>query len=133
MDSGGMCVLVLLDLSSAFDTVDHDTLLTVLHRRFIISGVMELCWTGAESTCKHAAFLGWATFIWLSGRHNERCSVPQGSVVRPKKFIAYTEDLANVIGRSQLGHHLYVDDTQLLKRVRLTEILRSLRHYSQNC
>jgi len=37
-------------------------------------------------------------------------------------FIAYTEDLANVISLSQLGYHLYADDTQLVKRVRLTEI-----------
>ena len=41
----------------------------------------------------------------------------------PKKFIAYTEDLANVISQRQLSHHLYADDTQLLKRVCLTAIL----------
>ena len=40
----------------------------------------------------------------------------------PKKFIAYTEDLANVISQRQLSHHLYADDTQLLKRICLTDI-----------
>ena len=40
----------------------------------------------------------------------------------PKKFIANTEDLANVISQRQLSHHLYADDTQLLKRVCLTDI-----------
>ena len=37
-------------------------------------------------------------------------------------IVSYTEDLANVVSRSELSHHLYADDTQLLKRVRLTEI-----------
>ena len=60
----------------------------------------------------------------LSGPHNVQCTVcvPQGSVLGPKKFIAYTEDLANVISQRQLSHHLYADDTQLLKRVCLTDI-----------
>jgi len=43
-------------------------------------------------------------------------------VLGPKKFIAYIEDLANVISQRQLSHHLYADDTQLLKRVCLTDI-----------
>jgi hypothetical protein len=35
--------------------------------------------------------------------------VPQGSVLGPKEFIAYTEELAEIIGGCQLGHHLYAD------------------------
>jgi len=50
----------------------------------------------------------------------------------PKKFIAYTEDLANVISRSQLRHHLYADDTQLFKPACLTEILPVIET-SQRC
>jgi len=56
----------------------------------------------------------------LSGPHNVQCSVPQGSVLGPKKFIAYTEDLASSErhqSKRQLSHNLYADDTQLLKRV----------------
>ena len=93
VDSGDMCALELLDLSSAFDTVDHETLLTVslLHRRFGISGV-ALDWCRGYLSDRTQTFQAGPQ---LSGPHNVQCSVPQGSVLGPKKFIAYAEDLAS--------------------------------------
>jgi len=84
VDSGDMCAQVLLDLSSAFDTVDHETLLTVLHRRFGISGV-ALDWCRDYLSDRTQTFQARPQ---LSGPHNVQCSVPQGSVLGPKKFIA---------------------------------------------
>jgi hypothetical protein len=34
----------------------------------------------------------------------------------PKEFIAYTEELAELVDGCQLGHHLYADDSQLVKK-----------------
>lgn len=46
IDSGEVCALVLLDLSSAFDTVDHDTLLHIMNQRFGVDG-LALAWFGS--------------------------------------------------------------------------------------
>ena len=43
VDSDEVCALVILDLSSALDTVDHETLLDVLTRRFGVDG-LALTW-----------------------------------------------------------------------------------------
>ena len=49
VDSGDICALVVHDLSSAFDTVDHEKLLTVGY--FIdVSASAELRWTAVETT-----------------------------------------------------------------------------------
>jgi hypothetical protein len=127
LDSGEVCGLVLLDLSSAFDTVDHDTLLNVLNNRFGIDHP-ALTWfssylVGRTQTFNHGA---------LESRiYTMDCSVPQGSVLGPQEFIAYTEELADLIEVFQLGHHLYADDTQLVKRTAISDIgsaIVSLQH-----
>ena len=51
VDDGKVTVLVLLDLSSAFDTVNHDSLLTVLRDRFVVDG-LALNWFISSHTCQ---------------------------------------------------------------------------------
>jgi len=55
------------------------------------------------------------------------CSVPQGSVLGPRCFISYTEDIVDVLERHAVLSHLYVDDTQFYDSCRLddTVALRS--------
>ena len=86
INSGDVCVLVLFDLNSAFDTLDHDTLLAVLSRWFVLIGV-ALDW--CRDLCgRTQTFQGG---LLSSGPHDVDCSVPRGSVLGLKKFISYTE------------------------------------------
>jgi hypothetical protein len=41
-----------------------------------------------------------------------RIGTPQGSVLGPKSFVAYAEDVTGVFQQHQVCHHLFVDDMQ---------------------
>ena len=59
------------------------------------------------------------------------CSVPQDSVLGPEEFIAYTEDLDDLIERHHLSRYLYADDTQLIDGVRIVEISVAIERLQQ--
>ena len=88
VDDGDVCALVLLGLSAAFDTVDHQTLLRVLSCRFGVTD-LALNWCSSYLSQRTQTFHVGAL---ESGPHTIDCSVPQGSVLGPLKFISYTED-----------------------------------------
>ena len=108
-DRGHVSLLMLLDLSAAFDTVDHQLLLTVLASRFRVHDV-ALNWFRSYLSDRHQTFhfSGKA-----SANYSVDCSVPQGSVLGPIGFISYTEDFVDVINRHDVGSHFYADDMQL--------------------
>ena len=118
IDRGEVVALVLLDLSSAFDTVDHDCLLSILRERFSVDGA-ALTW--------FRSYLSGRTQTFTSGSDrcgplNVNCSVPQGSSLGPMKFIAYTEDVVELFERYGLSHHLFADGKQLYSSVHVSEI-----------
>jgi len=109
VDSGQLVPLVLLDLSSAFDTVDHDCLLTILRNRFTVEG-RAMDWFQSYLSERTQ------TFTAADSHSNSiavNCSVPQGSVLGPIQFISYTEDVAELFNRHSVDFHLFADDTQL--------------------
>ena len=69
-------------------------------------------------------------FCLASGTSNPvrlACSVPQGSVIGPAKFIAHTENILETVDAFQINHHLYADDTQLQDHMRIATI-QAKRH-----
>jgi len=118
VDKGQLVPLVLLDLSSAFDTVDHDCLLYVLQHRFSVDG---------DAMTWFRSYLADRTRTFIAGedRHGPlpvNCSVPQGSVLGPIKFIAYTEEVTELIAKHGVDYHMWADGIQFHTAVSADEI-----------
>ena len=113
IDSRRIVFVVLLDLSSAFDTVDHTILLNRLQDRFAITG-SALEW--AQSYLK-----GWSSEVSINGHLSDPISmdfgVPQGSVLGPLLFSAYTVPIGEIIQKHGINYHIYADDCQLYASV----------------
>ena len=111
LDSDNVVFLSLLDLSAAFDTVDHAILIERLQRTLKISG-SALEWIRSYLT-------GRTTTVLIDGTYSEEkvltCSVPQGLKLEPRMYSDYTYPLGKLLHLLILLYHLYADDTQLQK------------------
>ena len=102
-------IMVLLDLSAAFDTVSHSSLLEVLNTRIGISG-MALNWFSSYLTGRRQAVIVGEE----SASHTALTrGVPQGSVMGPLLFTIYTLALGDIVRQHDIDAHFYADDTQL--------------------
>ena len=94
-----------LDLSAAFDTVDHSVLLEVLNKRFGMGGMVNNWFASYLSPrfCKISIQDAYSTPRELI------FSVPQGSIVGPSLYTYHACTLQDVIP-SDIGIHGYADD-----------------------
>jgi Reverse transcriptase (RNA-dependent DNA polymerase) len=130
IDMGHVTALVILDLGAAFDTMDHELLIEVLKKRFAIDGV-ALNWFKSYFDDRTQTFMFGDV---ESVMYAVNSSVPQRSVLGPLEFVAYTEDVVEIMSQHQLGlrHHIYADDTQLYAHSALEDI-RSILLHLQSC
>ena len=113
MDKGQAVGLVLFDLSAAFDTIDHNILLSCLKHWYGLEGVV-LGWVESyldsrKQKIKADGLLSDA-FLLPHG-------VPQGSVLGPLLFTLYTTPLSHIVSKYNVTHHLYADDTQIYLKI----------------
>ena len=109
MDRKRVTLLVLLDLSAAFDTVDHQVLVRRLETSFGITGT-ALSWFSSylSQRSQRICYEG-----CISKTFDLHHGVPQGSCLGPLLFTVYASKLFEVIKFHLPDAHAYADDTQL--------------------
>ncbi len=119
-------VLILFDLSAAFDTVDHSTLLSRLES-----------WVGLKATVLNwfQSYLSDRKFLVKLGNVTSSpaplsCGLPQGSILAPSLFSLYMLPLGSILRKHGVSFHFYADDTQIylpIKRNNSTAITSLLQ------
>ena len=107
IDLDQVSLLALLDVSAAFDTVDHSILLErlstsygALRDGFHLAGVLHH-WTCAGHPCWWTPVYPRHGLFWCPSRFS------------PRTCVLYTADIIKLVESFSLRAHLYADDTQL--------------------
>ena len=101
-DEGKVSILTLLDLSAAFDTIDHAILLKRLSITFGMRGTV-LKWF-------QSYLVGRTFFMHLDGinsaQYDLEFGVPQGFVLGPILYTMYTQPLGKIINTFDMIYHM---------------------------
>ena len=116
LDSGKCVLLALLDLSAAFDTIDHDILISRLSKLGITD--IPLNWFSSYLKDRYQSVSIQGT---LSKSQPLQFGVPQGSVLGPLLFCLYISPLGSLIRNHNLDFQQYADDNQLYHTFSLSD------------
>ena len=106
IDRGYVNAVVFLDLKTAFDTVDHEILLTKMNRCGIQSKTLDWFKSYLTNRTQRCSVNG-----CLSDFTTLKCGVPQGTILGPLLFLIYINDLPDCLSFST--PRMYADDTHI--------------------
>ena len=112
LDRGGQIDMIYMDMSKAFDKVNHDVLIQKLRNNYGF-GSNLLRWLRSYLTnLKQRVTVLGATSNPLS----VTSGVTQGSILGPALFFLYVNDLPSTVKSNQVV--MFADDTKLFKEIR---------------
>ena len=119
MESGDFVIGVYLDFSKAFDTVNHDILLSKLNHYGIRGNALKWFKSYLNNRSQFVSYNG-----CVSSTKHMLCGVPQGSILGPLLFLIYINDLSTVCKKSI--PLLFADDTNIFVRGKNLDAIQSI-------
>ena len=108
-------VLVSLDLSAAFDTINHNVLLNMLQYMYGITGTAFKWFQSCIEQRSNQVCVGDS----LSQRRPETSGVLQGSVLGARLFTMYIYPLALIFNKHRVEYHSYADKMEVSEYVKI--------------
>ena len=108
---------VFLDISKAFDSVNHDVLLHKISKIGIGGSVLEWLNNYLYNRTQYVVSAG-----HCSSKKHTICGVPQGSVIGPILFLIYVNDMLNLNVKSKIT--LFADDTVMYLNGKDLDVLK---------
>jgi hypothetical protein len=117
---------IYMDMSKAFDKVDHDVLIQKLRNDYGFGGNLLRWFCSYLTNCKEGVTVLGA----MSNPLSVTSGVPQGSIFSRALFLLYVNDLTSTVKSSQVV--MFADDTKLFKEIRTENDAKQLQNDISN-